>query len=197
MTDSLGNMKALADRIGKYVWEKWISPRVANHISFYKASVVTPASGGKIVVQKPFDTTTQSLPYASWAGNLQANDNCIVGVFGSTTNSFVLGGGSAADWGSNIPFGSITGVTSNVFSATVPGVTQLRNGVFAYIKNDGTHTSASNWTLNVNSLGAKPVYLSNAAATRSATEFNANYSMIFIYNTSRVTGGCWDMLYGI
>ena len=197
MTDSLGNMKVLADRIGKYILDKWVAPRIASHISFYKAEVVTAASGGKIVVQKPFDTATQALPFASWAGNLQAGDNCIVGVFGSAVNSFVLGGGSASDWGSNLPFGSITSVSGTDFEATVPGVTQLRDGVCAYIQNDGTHTSVSNWTLNVNSLGAKPVYLTNAAATRCSTQFNANYTMLFVFNNSRVTGGCWDMLYGI
>ena len=196
MTDSLGSMKVFADKIGKYILDKWVLPRIANHISFYKAKVVTPASGGKIVVQKPFDTATQSLPFASWAANLEANDNCIVGVFGSTTNSFVLGGGAASDWGSNIPCGSVTSVSSNVFSATVPGVTMLRDGVCAYIQNDGTHSSASGWTLNVNGLGAKPVYKTMAAATQVTTEFQATYTMLFVYNSRRVTGGCWDMLYG-
>lgn len=196
MTDSLGNMKVLADRIGKYILDKWVAPRIASHISFYKAEVVTAASGGKIVVQKPFDTATQALPFASWAGNLQAGDNCIVGVFGSTVNSFVLGGGAASDWGSNIPFGTITNVSGTAFAATVPGVTQLRDGVCAYIRNDDTNTSASGWTLNVNGLGAKPVYYNMAAATDVTTTFNKNYTMLFIYNTSRVAGGCWDMYYG-
>ena len=196
MTDNFGSMKALADRIGKYVRDKWVKPIIENHISFYKAEVVTPASGGRIVIQRPFDNATQSLPFASWAGNLQAGDACIVAVFGSTVNSYVIGGGAAANWGSNIPFGTITNVSGTDFEATVPGVTQLRDGVCAYIRNDDTNTSASGWTLNVNGLGAKPVYQSMAAASAVTTTFNKNYTMLFIYNTSRVAGGCWDLFYG-
>ena len=196
MADTLGTMKAFADRVGRYILEKWVRPAIANHISFYKAEVVTPASGGRIVIQRPFDSATQSLPFASWAGNLQAGDSCIVAVFGSNTNSYVIGGGAASDWGSNIPFGTITNVSGTAFSATVPGVTQLRDGVCAYIRNDDTNTSASGWTLNVNGLGAKPVYQSMAAASAVTTTFNKNYTMLFIYNSSRVAGGCWDLFYG-
>lgn len=35
-----------------------------------------------------------------------------------------------------------------------------------------------------------------AAATRSGTVFNVDYTMLFVYNSSRVSGGCWDIFYG-
>lgn len=95
-----------------------------------------------------------------------------------------------------IPFGSIdAGSTSTVMTATVPGIEKLEDGVAAYITN-GVVTSASGWTLNVNGLGAKPVYNSMAAATRITTTYNVAYTMLFVYNSSRVAGGCWDMYYG-
>lgn len=93
-----------------------------------------------------------------------------------------------------IPFGNITGVSGTVWSATVPGVTVLEDGVAAYIRN-GVTTSVSGWTLNVNGLGAKPVYSSMASASAVTTTYNINYTMLFVYNSSRVTGGCWDMYY--
>lgn len=95
-----------------------------------------------------------------------------------------------------IPFGKVDSTsTSTVFTATVPGVTELKNGVACYLMN-GVVTSASGFTLDINGLGAKPVYGTLAAATRSTTIFNINYTMLFIYNEDRVEDGCWDIYYG-
>lgn len=96
----------------------------------------------------------------------------------------------------SIPYGEVDSTsTSTVFTATVPGITELRNGVCVYLRNNVV-TSAANCTLNINGLGAKPLYSSLAAASRSTTIFNINYTMLFIYNEDRVTGGCWDVFYG-
>lgn len=95
-----------------------------------------------------------------------------------------------------IPFGVVDSTsTSTNFTASVDGVKTLRNGVCCYLTN-GVVTSASGWTLNVNNLGAKPVYGTMAAATRSTTVFNINYTMLFVYNENRVEDGCWDVYYG-
>lgn len=104
--------------------------------------------------------------------------------------------GGVANKAASIPFGTVdAGSTSTAISATVDGVTELRDGVCAYIRN-GVVSSASGWTLNVNGLGAKPVCQTMAAATLVTTAFNVNYTMLFVYNSGRVSGGCWDMFYG-
>lgn len=96
----------------------------------------------------------------------------------------------------SIPFGQVDGTsTSTVFTAQVPEITELRNGVCVYLRN-GVVTSASGFTLEVNDLGAYPVYGTLAAATRSTTVFNVNYTMLFVFNEDRVEGGCWDIFYG-
>ena len=96
----------------------------------------------------------------------------------------------------SIPFGQVDSTsTSTVFTATVDGITELRDGVCVYLTN-GVITSASGWTLNINDLGAKPVYQSMAAAGRITTTFNVAYTALFVYNSSRVDGGCWDYYYG-
>ncbi len=95
-----------------------------------------------------------------------------------------------------IPKGSLDSTsTSTVMTATVPGVDALFNGVCVWLVN-GVVTSASGFTININGLGAKPVYQSQAAATRSTTVFNVNYTALLIYNEDRVSGGCWDYVYG-
>ncbi len=90
-----------------------------------------------------------------------------------------------------IPFGQVDSTsTSTAFTATVPGITELKDGVIMLLKN-GVITSASGFTININGLGAKPVYSNMAAATRETTLFNINYTLLFIYDEDRVSGGCW------
>lgn len=90
-----------------------------------------------------------------------------------------------------IPFGRCDSTsTSTAFTATVPGIDRLEDGVCCMIEN-GVVTSAAGFTLNVNGLGGKPVYNNMAAATRDTTIFNANYTMLFVYDETRVEGGCW------
>lgn len=104
--------------------------------------------------------------------------------------------GGNAYTSNGILFGQIdSNSTATVMAATVPGLTRLYDGVAVYLMN-GVITSASGWTLNVNGLGALPVYQTLAAASRSTTIFNVNYTMLFIYNSKRVEGGCWDIYYG-
>lgn len=95
-----------------------------------------------------------------------------------------------------IPFGKLDSTsTSTAMTASVSGITELVSGVCVWLTN-GVVTSASGFTININGLGAKPVYQSQAAATRSTTVFNVNYTALLIYNEDRVSGGCWDYVYG-
>ena len=91
----------------------------------------------------------------------------------------------------SIPYGVVDNTsTSTAFTATVPGITALRDGVCMWLRN-GVVTSATGFTININSLGAKPVYNNMAAAAQESTIFNINYTMLFVYDSTRVAGGCW------
>ena len=95
-----------------------------------------------------------------------------------------------------IPFGQVDGTsTSTAFTATISGITSLYDGVCVYLRN-GVVTSAKNCTLNINGLGAKRIYSTMSSASAVSTTFNIDYTMLFVYNSSRVSGGCWDMFYG-
>lgn len=90
-----------------------------------------------------------------------------------------------------IPFGTVDSTsTATKFTATVDGLTELVDGTCVMLKN-GVVTSTTNFTLNVNDLGAKPVYTNLAAATRDTTIFNIAYTMLFVYDSTRVSGGAW------
>lgn len=85
--------------------------------------------------------------------------------------------------------------TSTVMTAQIDGIDEYRNGVAILLKN-GVTNSASGCTLNINSLGAKPLYASMYASTRITTAFSINYTWLFVYDEDRVQGGCWVAYYG-
>ena len=99
---------------------------------------------------------------------------------------------------SSIPFGTVDSTsTATAFTATVDGITELKDGVCCYLNNTVIASAAASttpkcWTLNINGLGAKPVYLTTAAATYATTHFTKNYKMLFTYDTSLNSGnGGW------
>lgn len=80
--------------------------------------------------------------------------------------------------------------TATAFTATVPGLTELVDGTCIMLKN-GVVSSAAGFTIDVNGLGPKPSYSNLAAATQDTTLFNINYTMLFVYDSTRVAGGAW------
>lgn len=98
-----------------------------------------------------------------------------------------------------IPYGECDSTsTATEFTATVDGITALYDGVCVMLKN-GVVTSAANFTININNLGAKPCYNNMATGnpitptdpTRDTTIFNINYTMLLVYSTEIVSGGGW------
>lgn len=88
-------------------------------------------------------------------------------------------------------FGQVDSMsTSTAYTATIPGISALYDGLTVMLKN-GVVTSASGFTININNLGAKPVYSNMAAETRETTIFNINYTLMLVYDSTRVEGGCW------
>lgn len=107
--------------------------------------------------------------------------------------------GGTADRTSAIPFGVVDSTsTSTAYTATVSGITELVDGTCVLLKNSVV-TSAANFTININNLGAKPSYnnmatgnpITPTAPTRDTTIFNINYTMLFIYSSTLVDGGAW------
>lgn len=81
--------------------------------------------------------------------------------------------------------------TSTVFTATIPGITEYRDGLAVVLEN-GVVTSASGFTLNINGLGALPSYSNMTRWTADTTIFNVSYTMLFIYRSTLNSGaGGW------
>jgi hypothetical protein len=92
----------------------------------------------------------------------------------------------------SIPYGQVDATsTSTNFTATIDGITELRDGVCVILRN-GVVTSASGFTININNLGAKPVYSNMGSSTLETTIFNSAYTVMLIYSTSLDKGnGGW------
>lgn len=180
--------KALEPLIRKIVDE-----RMKNSLRVERYEVSTVANGSVMGVQQPFGNEI-FLPYSSSVEGAHVKDSVLVLWRGSLSTAKVW---SYADGPADatIPKGSVDSTsTSAQFTATVGGITNLRDGVRCYLTNSIV-TSAASWTLNVNGLGAKPVYKSMASSLLTTT-FPINYSMLFIFNENRIAGGCWDIFCG-
>lgn len=79
--------------------------------------------------------------------------------------------------------------TATAFTATIAGITAYDEGLTVILKN-GVVTSTTDFTININGLGALPVYTNLAAESRDTGIFNISYTMMFVYE-NRVSGGDW------
>ena len=88
-----------------------------------------------------------------------------------------------------VPVASVDATsTATAFTVQVPGITELKNGAYFYCYN-GTVASKKNFTLNVNGLGAKPVY--GSTGSRMETGFIKNKYFNCWYDADFISGGCW------
>lgn len=113
---------------------------------------------------------------------------------GEADDAYAQGSTSHAAYrAASIPYGSVdSSSTATVYTATVPGIDSLYDGVSMMLHN-GVVTSASGFTVNVNGLGAKKCYNNMTNATRDTTIFNIAYTMMFVYseNLDEGNGGWW------
>ncbi len=84
----------------------------------------------------------------------------------------------------------VSGGSASALTVTLTGVT-LTNGTIIAVYNNTANNNA-NATLNVNGLGAKAIYYKGAKIT--ANVFPKNTTCLFVYNTTLLSGGCWQML---
>lgn len=93
-------------------------------------------------------------------------------------------------------FGQVDSTSTSVaFTAQIDGITEYYDGLTIMLKN-GVVTSASGFTIDINGLGAKHAYSNMALATAESTLFNVNYTMMFVYDSTRVSGGGWILYRG-
>lgn len=92
-------MRLFADSLWNNYFKQKVSDMLKGYISFYRAQVVTAASGGTVKVKKPFETSTLTLPYVPSAESLlTAGSQAMVLVLGEQSNAIVVGPPSLSNW---------------------------------------------------------------------------------------------------
>ena len=76
-------------------------------------------------------------------------------------------------------------------TANADGITSYFDGMIIALKIP--FNNAASTTLNINGLGAKPVYYNNT--TTSASYIRANAVHLLIYETLTLSSGCWKLVY--
>lgn len=96
-SDPNTDLQLLAENLWAYLKPK-VQAMQSSNLSYYRAQVVAPAGRGKTIsIQRPFDQTTQSLPFVSSAGDLAPGDQVTVLVLGDPSNAIVLGTGTLSN----------------------------------------------------------------------------------------------------
>lgn len=76
-------------------------------------------------------------------------------------------------------------------TATVTGITEYFDGLMVAYR--APFNTAASSTLNINSLGAKPIYY--GVNTTSKDYYPANRLILLVYETTTTSTGCWKMVY--
>lgn len=97
----MGNnqIREMADALWEYTLNKHLKSYLSDSVCYYRATVTTAPAGGSIGVTRPYEDEI-FLPYAGSAEDLAVNDQCIVFVFGDTSNAIVIGDGTLSTFGS-------------------------------------------------------------------------------------------------
>lgn len=85
-------MKVLADQMFIYMQPK-VAKMMTNNVSFFRAQVVSNPGSNKLVVQRPFESTTMTLPCSNGIASATAGTQVTVFVFGNLSNAVVVSDG--------------------------------------------------------------------------------------------------------
>lgn len=86
------NMRVLADQLFLYMQPK-IKKMMRNNVSFFRAEVVSNLGNNRLVVQRPLETSTLTLPCSNSIASATTGDQVTVLVFGSLSNAVVVSDG--------------------------------------------------------------------------------------------------------
>ena len=178
----------------KPIIDKEIDARTRGAVQRREAKVTTAPSSqtNKIGVTEPFGSE-YFVPFLPGVAEAKVGDVVWVEFMYGASNAFVsmYANVSYTNGGGGIYYGIVDNTsTATEFTAQIPGITSYYDGLSVMLKN-GVVTSAAGFTININGLGAKQSYNNMTAATADTTLFNINYTMLFVYDSTRVAGGGW------
>lgn len=128
--------------------------------------------------------------YMASNGHLYRYDSSQNAYFPSKINATLFDGNAKRSFGMPFVIPNETSSTATL-TATYDGITELYDGLAIAFK--CPFSLAASTTLNLNGLGAKPVYYQ--ANTASAGRIVGNAVQILVYETATRSDGCWKSVY--
>lgn len=122
----------------------------------------------------------------------------VVGDVTGNLTGDVTGTADKAD----VAYGFFYGVIDNTstrtaFTAQVAGITEYYTGLCVFLKNTTGAATNTNVTLDINGLGAKKIYNSQALTTQVSTQWGNGYTVLLYYDETRDSdNGGWVWYYG-
>ena len=193
----MGNTSAEMAEFAGNLWKNYIQPKIkaefGSLVSFYRATVVSN-SGGTIKVSRPFDDNDGdgfTVNTTSQMSGVTAGENVLVFALGkgNAMNQLIVAYADGA-----IPSGAAASATNTWYgtSSTAAGTAakvvacsdyQLAKGNIIAVLFSTANTAAAP-TLNVNSTGAKSIYVGSAVAnsTTNVCKWSANTLVYFMYD---------------
>lgn len=90
--NDMENMRVFADQLWKYMVPK-INAKLSSNVSYFRAQVVSNPGDGTLVIQRPLENGTLTLPCTAAASNAQPGQQVVALVMGSLSNAVVVGDG--------------------------------------------------------------------------------------------------------
>lgn len=179
--------------------DKEIDSRTRGMVQRRKAIVTTAPSSitRTIGVTEPFGNE-YFVPFLSSVADAGIGEAVWVEFMYGASNAFVsmYANVERTSYGGSVYWAQVDPTsTSTKFTASIPGITSYYDGLTIMLKN-GVVTSASGFTININGLGAKQSYTNMDTAAADTTLFNIKYTMLFVYDSTRVAGGGWILYRG-
>ena len=188
---SENDVRVMADALWDYIKNKHLVEYLSDSVCYYRATVTTAPSGGRIGVTRPYDSEIFVLCAGS-ASSLAVNDECIVLVFGDPSNAIVLadgklsnlGGGGGGGGGYTLP----AATTTSLGGVIVPSANGLS------VAGDGTISIS---TATTSAAGAVQLDSSPANGSTHALTSGGAYSALTlkqnkIYTDSVTTTTTWS-----
>jgi hypothetical protein len=93
MSNDMDNMRVFADQLWKYMVPK-LRKLFSSNVSYFRAQVVSNPGDGTLVIQRPVETGTLTLPCVDSVAHAQPGQQVVALVMGSLSNAIVVGDGT-------------------------------------------------------------------------------------------------------
>ena len=175
-------VQKVADSLWNYFLNKHLKEFLSDSVCYYRAKVTTAASNGVIGITRPFDDEV-FLPYSFNADKLSVGDECVVLVFGDTSNATVIGDGT-------LQGGS--GKTIQVFAGydEVASSSYVETAVTLTVEKTGTYdVSWMGYRSSSSGTSGSALYVNGSIRGSAHTTFESSYGQYVLMPTQSFNAG--------